>query len=398
MNELIQTFADAVRDGQFIRLVLSRPVRTHESEIEKLTVRPIDLSGPESLQFTEHRAQKETHRNLQPDAAVNEVDALLGTSFRNAHLFTTQGDLAARLKSAGNLRIHRSPPSQQPANRSHDRTRKYLIPDGTPCPFLIGTGVMTAGGKVRAAKQDKFRQINRFLEFVQDVVPALPEEEPIRVIDFGCGKSYLTFALHYFLTEIHQRQVEITGLDLKADVVDDCNAIAERLDCRGLEFRTGDIADHSEKGPVHLTVSLHACDTASDHALARAVAWNARVIFCVPCCQHELASRLAPELLPPVQRHGILRERFAALATDALRAVVLEICGYRTQVMEFIDLEHTAKNLLIRAVRRDQTDPHREARIREYQQLKEQLGIESLALESALGDRLAEAPGLHNGG
>ena len=253
---------------------------------------------------------------------------------------------------------------------------------------------MTAEGRVKSAMTHKFRQINRFLELVDDIVPSLPAGRELRIVDFGCGKSYLTFALHHLLTNIHGRQVRIIGLDRKADVIRHCTEIAGRLDCRGLEFREGDIVAHHEDEPVDLAVSLHACDTATDDALAQALRWQTRVILAVPCCQHELAKTIDSRDLAPLLRHGILHERFAALATDALRSLVLEICGYATQVVEFIDLEHTAKNLLIRAVRREQTDPALlTARLTEYQSLKRNLGIETPNLERALGPaRFEPAP------
>ena len=230
--------------------------------------------------------------------------------------------------------------------------------------------------------QAKFRQVNRFLEFVDDVLPDLPANGVLRVIDFGCGKSYLTFALHYLLTELRGRDVDIIGLDLKSEVVRDCQRIAEKLTCHGLRFEIGDIAGYSAAGPVDMSVSLHACDTATDAAIAQAVKWRAKVILAVPCCQHEVFGLLSEEVLPGLLRHGILKERFAALATDALRAAWLETVGYRTQVVEFIDLEHTPKNLLIRAV----LDEHvaQGNALQRYEQFKTQLGLQTFSSEHLL--------------
>ena len=200
-------------------------------------------------------------------------------------------------------------------------------------------------------------------------------------VDFGCGKSYLTFALHYLLTELRGREVEIIGLDLKAEVVRDCQRIAERLGCRGLRFEVGDIAGYATAGPVDMSVSLHACDTATDAAIAQAVRWQVKVILAVPCCQHEVFGLLPDETLPGLLRHGVVKERFAALATDALRAALLEAVSYRTQVIEFIDLEHTPKNLLLRAIRADRPSPESRGR---YEHLKSQLGLQSFSLEDWL--------------
>lgn len=254
-------------------------------------------------------------------------------------------------------------------------------------------GVMTESGQVRRPMYAKFRQVNRFLELVRDICHALPANRELRIIDFGCGKSYLTFALHHLFTIVEQRQVLITGLDLKNDVIELCRSTISRLGLAGLEFQQGSIAEFDPNGPVDLVVSLHACDTATDDALAQAVAWKARAILAVPCCQHELNPILQSKPLSPLMKHGILKERFAALATDALRALVLEIEGYSTQVVEFIDLEHTPKNLLLRAVRREQTSSdllaHRQSELAEY---KQALGLESTHLERCLVEMRRSVP------
>jgi SAM-dependent methyltransferase len=252
-------------------------------------------------------------------------------------------------------------------------------------PFLVELGVMSADGRVRARRYGKFRQVNRFLELVEDVLPALPAEGPLRVVDFGSGKSYLTFALHHLLHEVHGREVDLVGLDLKRDVVDTCSALAERLDADGLRFETGDIAGFEAAGPVDLVVSLHACDTATDEAIAQAVRWEARAILAVPCCQHELLGQIESRELAPLLGHGVLKERFAAEVTDAVRAHLLGLAGYDVQVLEFVELEHTAKNVLIRAVRRPARDRTRLAA--EYSSIKAALGIDP-ALERLLGDRV----------
>jgi SAM-dependent methyltransferase len=239
---------------------------------------------------------------------------------------------------------------------------------------------------VLATHASKFRQVNRFLELVDDVLPALPAGGPLRVVDFGSGKSSLTFALHHLLHAVHGREVELVGLDLKEDVVARCSALAERLGAEGLSFRVGDIATSEDIERADLVVSLHACDTATDHALARAVRWQADVILAVPCCQHELARQIESATLAPLLRHGLLRERFAADVTDAVRAQLLELAGYDAQLVEFIELEHTPKNVLIRAVRRPGRKTERAAR--DYLELTRALGIDP-CLERALSAELA---------
>ena len=352
MNEFVQQFSECVQASELIQLVLSSPVKNVEPNALKISARPVELSSGPAIQFTRHETARETHQNLAPTEAVTEVERMFGSHFRHAHLFTTSADIKAKQRTSGKLKLSRHAPTKNATSAEHNRSKQYLIPDGVPCPFLIEIGVMNSEGRVRAAKYDKFRQVNRFLEFVEDIYSTLPSSGVLRVIDFGCGKSYLTFAMHHLLVQKHGRKVEMLGVDLKQDVIDDCQRIGEQLGCDGLEFKAANVADIEPPGPVDLVVSLHACDTATDVALARAVAWQARAILSVPCCHHEFASKMSGDLLPPIQQHGILRERFAELATDAYRAQMLEASGYKTQVVEFIDLEHTARNLLIRAIRR----------------------------------------------
>lgn len=210
---------------------------------------------------------------------------------------------------------------------------------------------MNKQGDVLKPRYDKFRQINRFLEFVKDIVDELPKDREISIIDFGCGKSYLTFAIYYYLRELCGLDVKITGLDLKKDVINKCNQLSEAYGYDKLIFKLGDIADYEGQNNVDMVVTLHACDTATDYALFKAVNWNAKVILSVPCCQHEVNKQIRNEVFSPVLDYGILKDRMSALVTDAVRAEVLKTKGYTTEILEFIDMEHTPKNLLIRAVR-----------------------------------------------
>ncbi len=247
--------------------------------------------------------------------------------------------------------------------------KNYLLPEGRPVPFLILLGIMNDEGKVISSRYDKFRQINRFLEFIDDILPEFTDKtaagEPIRIADFGCGKSYLTFAVHYFLTEIRHINCEIEGLDLKEEVITYCNDMAAKLGLKGLIFHTGNIADYSGAHSPDIVITLHACDTATDYALKYAVERNARAILSVPCCQHQINTQLqmrgkaggatgeVPPEFEPLLKWGIIREKFSSLVTDALRGEWLEEQGYKVQMLEFIDMEHTPKNILIRAVKKN---------------------------------------------
>ena len=374
-----------VGEGTLTGASLSRPRRSDPSRPSRVTVAPVTVGGELRYRFTTHQASRTSDENLLPDAAADRLVHLLDGEFRQGVLQSTDADWQVLAGGGSEAKILRRPPTRPTVTLGHDRVKQRVLPEGVPVPFLVELGVMTAAGKVRAQRYDKFRQVNRFLELVEDVLPALPADGRLRVVDFGSGKSYLTFALHYLLTVVHQREVEIVGLDLKTDVVDHCEALARTLGADGLRFEVGDIAGYAALEGVDLVVSLHACDTATDDALDRAVRAGAPVILAVPCCQHELLSQLASPALDPLLRHGTLRERFAAEVTDAARAQLLGAVGYDVQVVEFIELEHTPKNILLRATARPGRDTAKA--YGEYQAFAAELGIDP-ALARLLADRL----------
>ena len=357
--------ADLFEGLSLTRAVLSKP--RDGALPAKVTVEPVELRGETAFRFTSQLPDRATHENLSGDAARERLGVLLA-DYGQGLLQTPEADWQV----LGEM-VLRRPPTRAAATRGHDRRKRYLLEEGTPVPFLVELGVMTPEGQVRKQRYDKFRQVNRFLELVDDVVPSLRPEGVLRVVDFGCGKSYLTFAIHHLLTELRGREVEIVGLDLKADVIETCSAFAARAGLAGIRFEEGDIAGFDAGGGVDLVVSLHACDTATDEALAQAVRWGADAILAVPCCQKEAYRQLESSLLAPLLRHGLAKERFAALVTDTLRAQLLELAGYRTQLVEFVPLEHTAKNVLIRAAR---GRPAGEETRREYEELRDSLGLE----------------------
>ena len=363
---------DVFERRSLLRGVLSKP---RAAELPKrTTVEPVELRGEIAFRFTAQLADRVVHENLPPDEARERLGILLA-DYGQGLLQTAEADWQV----LGD-RVLRRPATRSEVSRRHDRRKRYLLEAGTPVPFLVELGVMTADGAVRKRRHDKFRQVNRFLELVDDVVPSLRPDGTLRVIDFGCGKSYLTFAIHHLLTEIRGREVDIVGLDLKADVIASCSALAARAGTAGLRFEQGDIASFATTGAVDLVVSLHACDTATDEALAQAIRWRADAILAVPCCQKEAYRQLRSSQLAPLLRHGLAKERFAALVTDALRAQLLELHGYRAQLVEFVPLEHTAKNVLIRAIRGAPADA---AARRAYEELRDSLGLDP-ALERLL--------------
>lgn len=341
--------------------LLSIVISGHRSgtDILKIRVRPIEGRQGLAFQASLWDGKKEFHKNYSAAGLIPELLAWMSRDFRQMQMETTGQSVSALVSKKGKVTIKTKQLAKiRPrAMMGHNRQKRYLLPEGTPVPFLVELGVMTREGKVVKSRYDKFRQINRFLEFIEDVCPALDKNRELTVIDFGCGKSYLTFAIYYYLHEIKGYDLRVTGLDLKEDVIKHCNELARKFGYDKLQFLTGDIADYEGTNQADMVVTLHACDTATDYALARAVAWNARVILSVPCCQHELNRQMRSEILQPVLKYGLIRERMAALVTDGLRASLLEEAGYQVQVLEFIDMEHTPKNIMIRAIREQSRTP-----------------------------------------
>ncbi len=340
-------------DEKLIRIVGSNPVG--QEGPSKLKVRPLMLRGHLAFQMETFMGAQAFHKNLEKSECAEEIVRLLDGSLRQLELESAKGQVRVLISKKGSASIKvkrlQAKITAEPPIVSHNRQKQYILAEGNPVPFLVDLGVMTAEGKIVKSRYDKFRQINRFLEFIEDILPKLSKTKENVIIDFGCGKSYLTFAMYYYLHELKGYSIRIIGLDLKQTVIDHCNRLSQQYGYDKLKFYHGDIASYEGVTHVDMVVTLHACDTATDYALAKAVAWGASVILSVPCCQHELNKTMKNDLMAPVFKYGLIKERMAALYTDALRAEILENQGYRTQILEFIDMEHTPKNILIRAVK-----------------------------------------------
>jgi len=357
MSDLQSLFTDCLNET-LIRVILSNP--SSKDGVIKICARPMLKNKSLLFQIEEYTKTQVFHKNLTAGDAGSYLTGKLSSdtssqtaSFKNALVETKSFTANVLVSKKGTITIKKkmNASAKQPKiSLSHNRKKKYILEEGIPVPFLIDLGVMTQNGNIVNAHYDKFRQINRFLEYIEDILPSLPTGRELRILDFGCGKSYLTFAIYYYLKVLKGYPVRITGLDLKEDVIRHCNELAVKYGYDKLEFLCGDIAYYDGCSQVDMVVTLHACDTATDYALAKAVGWGAKVILSVPCCQHELNKQMKNDLLSPVLHYGILKERMAALMTDGLRAQILEANGYRTQILEFIDMAHTPKNLLIRAV------------------------------------------------
>lgn len=353
IDNKLQNVIDKIEYENLISVVISNR-RDKLSEIEKVKIRPVSIKGEVLFQVSSYVGTKVLHKNLTEAALKEFLAEALSQQFMQGQFVMEEEDLSILVSRKGQVTAkYRKHEKMQRDAISHNRKKEYLIEEGMPADFLVELGVMNKDGFVVKSKYDKFRQINRFLEFIEDIIPKLKSEDKIKILDFGCGKSYLTFAMYYYLKKVKNVDVSITGLNLKDDVINTCNNLAKKLNYEDLHFLNGDIADYDRENKVDMVVTLHACDTATDYALYKAVKWDAKVILSVPCCQHELNKQIKNDLLEPVLKYGILKERISALLTDGIRAEMLEIKGYDTQILEFIDMEHTPKNILIRAVKRD---------------------------------------------
>ncbi|MGN0384769.1 MAG: class I SAM-dependent methyltransferase [Lachnospiraceae bacterium] len=349
MDEL-KILLDELVEDTFVSAILSNP--TDKEYGSKVKVRPVNLKGALFFQHTLYKGTKVFHENLDAGELKKKLLEEF-TVFKQAELVSEKMTVHVLVSKKGKITVKKKYGAVvQAVPTEHNRAKKYILEEGKPVPFLVGLGVQTADGTVVRSKYNKFKQINRYLEFIEDIVKKLPEDRTVRIVDFGCGKSYLTFAMYYYLRELRGYEVEITGLDLKEDVIALCNKLATEYGYSHLHFEMGDISTYSGAEKVDMVVTLHACDTATDYAIEKAVKWGAEVIMVVPCCQHELNRQIKNEELKPILKYGVIKERMAALITDALRADLLEEQGYDTQILEFIDMEHTPKNLLIRAVKK----------------------------------------------
>lgn len=356
-------------------------------EYTKIIIKPLIIKNNFVYQFEQFKNNKAYHSNLTIEESIQKLSTII-ENFYQYVVFTTEADIQI-IRGKKDFNMKSTCNQKEICSLEHNKVKKYILEEGTPIPFLIRLGIMGEDGKVFKKSYDKFRQINKYLEFIDETIKELKNKKyidtHIKAVDFGCGKSYLTFALHYYLKNIQNMTFEVIGLDLKKDVIEHCNQIAKDLNMENIEFLTGDIKDFNKLKNVDLIFSLHACNNATDYSLLKGLELDAKAILAVPCCQHEFNQKMSQNKKSeffafenPIGKHGILLEKFASLATDALRAQALELCGYKTQVMEFIDMEHTPKNILIRGIKENPNKNTLEKKLQEYEVYKKFLGIEPL--------------------
>lgn len=346
MSDILNCF-NSIFENDIIKLVISQPI-DKDSEYKKITVSRM----PKFYQLAKFTQKQVFHENIAFDKIASRC-AELCDGFQQVFARSADKEIHVKISSKGKLSVKEKALKRETVSavNEHNRSKQYLLPEGSVIAPLVDMGIFTKDGKVVQSMYDKYKQINRFIEIIDDSIRQ-QDYKKLNIIDFGCGKSYLTFIVYYYLTEVKKIDATIIGLDLKKDVIEKCNIAAEKYGYKNLRFELGDINGYNCPFDVDMVITLHACDTATDFALYNAINWGAKMIFSVPCCQHELNGQMKAENLSILNRYGIVQERFAALLTDSIRGNLLEYCGYKTQIMEFIDLVHTPKNLLIRAVKK----------------------------------------------
>lgn len=346
----LHTSLTTIMDASPEKIVLSKPA-SKDATYRKVTIE----KKQDYYQIARYTEKQVFHENVTAADLFSYLDQVMGQSYLQLNAWAKASEHQLLISKKGTATYKKKlvipeKSKQKASSTSHNRKKNYLLEEGTSIPPLVDMGVFTKEGKVVQSMYDKFRQINRFIELIDDAVNNM--DKPCwHIIDFGCGKSYLTFILYYYFTEIKKQSVEIVGLDLKADVIEKCNAAAKKYGYDSLHFEIGDINGYDAPFSVDMVITLHACDTATDYALYNAICWNADMIFSVPCCQHELNKEMYSDEYALFCRYGIIKERFAALTTDAIRGNLLTAFGYKTHLLEFVDLSHTPKNILIRAVK-----------------------------------------------
>lgn len=351
MNDLI-TAVEACFSQKIYKIILSKP-RLKTSDYKKIVISHIK----EAYHLEKFTTTQVFNENLSTGQLKEFLKQSLEHDFQQYNAWDDQFEYIIQISKKGKSSVTKKAVKEAPSKAtSHNREKNYILQEGTVIDPLVDMGIFTKEGKVVKTMYDKFRQINRFVEIIDDEIKNLDPGAQLNVIDFGCGKSYLTFILYYYLTEIKKIKVKMVGLDLKSDVIDRCNASAQKYGYDNLSFELGNIDAYQTSFPVDMIITLHACDTATDFALYNAIKWNASLIFSVPCCQHELNGQIETEELSLLTKYGIVKERTAALITDAIRGSLLEACGYKVQLLEFVDLAHTPKNILIRAKKTQSTE------------------------------------------
>lgn len=346
-----------------------KPLKVIISNAKKSEYKKIVLNFINNEYFVEKFTQKQVfHEHITIEKSIEYTSSFLN-DFKQLNAFTKSDEYSIKISKKDKIFFNKTClKCNIKHENSHNHQKQYILEEGLKIEPLIDMGIFTKNYKVVASMQDKYRQINKFLTFIDEVISKL-NLTSLNIIDFGCGKSYLTFIVYYYLVELKHIDCHIIGLDLKEDVIKNCNLAAKKYGYNNLQFEVGNIDGYKAPFDVDMVISLHACDMATDFALYNAIKWNTKVIISVPCCQHELNNQLKANKLNIIERYGIVKERTSALFTDAIRANLLQYLGYKTQLLEFVDLSHTPKNILIRAIKTNISSSHKQIVLNEVEEL-----------------------------
>ena len=373
MEDLKRAIDEIVRE-EIVKVVVSNKMNK-DVEYNKINIMLKENKKKQYYQIEKYTDKQVFHENIEIEELGNKLLEYVSNNYKQVGAWATNATFDLKISKKGKVFLgKKKSDNSKVANKSHNKEKNYILKEGMIIQPLIDLGVFTKEGKVLNSKYDKYKQINRFIEIIDDEIKKNDYKE-LTVLDFGCGKSYLTFVLYYYFTQIKNIDVKMIGLDLKADVIKKCNEIAERYNYKNLKFELGDINGYKYNNKVDMVITLHACDTATDYALYNAIKWNSKMIFSVPCCQHEFNHQMKPESLSILSNYGIVQERIAALMTDASRANLLECAGYKTQLLEFIDIAHSPKNILIRASKSNISKDKKEKSLKEVQELMKQFNF-----------------------
>ena len=373
MDNLINAI-DKIVEGQVFKIVISNK-KDKENKYNKININFKESKNKKYYQVEKYTDKQVFHENIEIEDLRDHLLDYMENSYKQSAAWSENNTFDLKISKKGKVFLgKKNANNSNLINKDHNKKKNYILEEGMIIEPLIDLGVFTKEGKVVKSKYDKYKQINRFVEIIDDEIKKNDYKE-LTILDFGCGKSYLTFILYYYFVEIKKINVKMIGLDLKEDVIKKCNEVAKRYKYDNLHFELGDINGYKYNNKVDMVITLHACDTATDYALYNAVKWNAKMIFSVPCCQHELNHQMKPENLNILTRYGIVQERVAALMTDAVRGNLLEAVGYKTQLLEFIDIAHSPKNILIRASKSNISKQKIEKSLTEVEKLREEFNF-----------------------
>ncbi|MBF0715491.1 class I SAM-dependent methyltransferase [Gemelliphila palaticanis] len=368
--KLIQEIFENTQKKELVKINFSN-FRNKEQELEKVIAKPILLKEKLTLQFEYRYKRIINHININvdnKDELINNLNSLFLDS-KDINITTTSEIINVKISKKHKYLVNRKKQQSKIILSGQNKRKNYVLEEDTIYPFLIELGIQSKSGKIINSKYNKFRQINKYLEFISDAIKKIDNKNRIKILDFGSGKSYLTFSAYHYLKNILNIDVEIIGIDLKKEVIDNCNSIAKKLNFEHLKFVYGDVANFNTNDNIDMVISLHACNTATDIALIKAINWDSKVILAVPCCQKELNNQLDSDFLPFMLKHGIVKEKFATLLTDSIRSQVLEAFGYKSDIIEFISESNTPKNMLIRGFKQE-FNKNKELFIKTKQQLQ----------------------------